>query len=377
MTKHAALSVLLALAACAQDTEPVACEGEAFFHDGDGDGFGDPDTASCEPQAGFVARAGDCDDAVATIHPSAAEVCDQLDNNCDGATDDADPGVDTSGGRAFSRDADGDGFGDRSGPTRQACAAPAGHVDDASDCDDTAAAINPAANEVCDLIDNDCDAIIDMADPSIDIATATAYFRDADGDAFGTTEVQIACTQPTGFVTAGGDCDDADATSKPGGLELCDGRDNNCDGGADGTPAAPNQCASLVGTYTGSYQHLAEEKLGTTVINSMSCTGTGSGSLVLNRSKALQGTFNCIYNGGLTLFDKTQTVTLRADVALNGMVTGTIEHTYDTFGPLQRTYTVTGTQTATALTLAGTGSFFPHPMSAVPWQVSFSFAANK
>jgi hypothetical protein len=376
MNKHAALCLFLA--ACTQAAEPPApCEGDSYFHDGDGDGFGDADIASCEPQAGFVARSGDCDDAVATVHPMAAEVCDQIDNNCDGATDDADPAVDVSGGTLFSRDADGDGFGDRDQPARRACAAPAGHVSNATDCDDGAAAVNPSASEVCDLIDNDCDAIIDMADPSIDLATATSYFRDADGDLFGAGPVELACTQPSGFVPADGDCNDADATSKPGGTELCDGRDNNCDGGVDGTPAAPNQCAALVGTYGGSYQHLAEEKLGTTVINSMSCSGTGSGALVLNRTKALQGTFNCVYNGGLTLFDQTQTVTLRADVALNGAVTGTVEHTYDTFGPLKRTYNVTGTQTATALTLNGTGSFFPHPMSAVPWQVTFSFAANK
>src|SRR6266496_2945740 len=49
--------------------------------------------------------------------------------------------------------------------------------------------------------------------------------------------------------------------------------------GHTGTVAQPNRCVGLVGTYSGSYSHLTQEKLGTTVINSMSCTGTGSAAL--------------------------------------------------------------------------------------------------
>ena len=66
-----------------------------------------------------------------------------------------------------------------------------------------------------------------------------------------------------------------------------------------------------------------------------------------------------------------------ANVALDGTVKGTVEHTYNTFDNLKRTYNVTGTQTATGLNLTGTGSWYPNAMSAVPWTVSYSFTATK
>lgn len=371
------------VAGCSGDgTEPgpdAGCAGSTFFPDTDGDGYGDDTkgTVQCEATAGFVARGGDCKDTDAHVHPGQTEVCDQVDNDCNGKLDDADSALDTSTGTLYYRDADTDGFGAASTTTR-ACHKPAGYAESSTDCNDALAAVNPSALEVCDQIDNDCDALIDTADSSVDLTTAHTYYRDADSDAFGTAATtMIACSAPSGYVAAMGDCNDADSTSRPGGTELCDGADNDCDGGIDGTVAAPNRCTALVGTYAGSYSHLAQEKLGTTVINSMSCTGTGSASLVLSRKPGLQGTFNCIYNGGLGGFDQTQTVTLRATVGLTGVVTGTIEHTYDTFGPLRRTYNVTGTQSGTTLTLSGTGSFFPNPMSAVAWQVTFSFAASK
>jgi hypothetical protein len=353
MNKLAVFSLFL-LTACTQqsnqptDPPPVTCDGETYFLDADGDGFGDPDAGSCEPLEGYVKKSGDCDDN--------------------------DPSI--TDGRTFFRDRDGDGFGVGS-ETVRACTPPAGFVDNDRDCDDDASTINPVAPEICDDIDNNCNGMIDMDDPGLDLSTATSYFADTDGDTFGAGTPQLACSQPVGFVANNTDCNDTDNKSKPGGAEICDGRDNNCDGGVDGTPAAPNQCAALVGTYSGSYTHLAQEKVGNTVVNSMSCSGTGNGSLILNRNNALQGTFTCVYTGGLTVFTRNQTVTLRADVGLDGAVTGTIEHTYDTFGSLKRTYMVTGTQTATTLSLTGTGQFLPNPMSAVPWQVSFTFTANK
>jgi hypothetical protein len=381
MNKHAALSLLFAsVVGCTQSGPPVVCEGQMFFHDADGDGFGDPDSGTCEPQNGYVTKGTDCDDSAADIHPNAAEICDQVDNNCDGMIDDADPDVDSSGGKIFLRDADGDGYGDNLAPRVRACAAPVGYTELENDCDDTTASVHPGAAEVCDFIDNNCNGKIDLADPSIDLSTAASFFVDADGDGFGSGTAQQACTQPFGTASVGGDCNDSDNSSKPGGVEKCDGRDNNCDGGIDGTPAAPNQCAALVGTYGGTYQHLAQEKLGATVINTMACNGTGSGSLVLNRNNALQGTFTCLAStGGGGLFDQSQSVALRAEVGLTGAVTGTVEHTYrsSSIDPLKRTYNVTGTLNGSTLTLSGTGSFFPHPMSAVAWQVSYSFAANK
>ncbi|MBA3456196.1 MAG: putative metal-binding motif-containing protein [Deltaproteobacteria bacterium] len=356
----------------------AGCAGETFFADSDGDGYGDATkgTIHCEATPGFVARGGDCNDASATVHPGQAEVCDLIDNDCDGQLDDADSGVNTAAGTTYFRDADADGFGSAATMVR-ACQKPAGYAESSTDCNDALATVNPSAREICDQVDNDCDGLTDIADSSVDLTTAHSYYRDADNDTFGAGTAMVACSAPVGYVATMGDCNDADNTSKPGGTEVCDGADNDCDGGIDGTVAAPNRCTALVGSYAGSYSHLAQEKLGTTVINSMSCTGSGSAGLVLSRKPGLQGTFSCIYNGGLGGFNQSQSMTLRATVGLTGIVTGTIEHTYDTFGPLRRTYSVTGTQTASGLTLNGTGSFFPHPMSAVAWQVTFSIAGSR
>ena len=62
--------------------------GSIFYQDSDGDGFGGSTTIqSCEQPSGYVAQGGDCDDSDATINPNAVEVCDGIDNNCDGVVD--------------------------------------------------------------------------------------------------------------------------------------------------------------------------------------------------------------------------------------------------------------------------------------------------
>jgi hypothetical protein len=362
------------------DADPMVnlTTGTTYYLDADGDGFGDAAMSkrACAKPTGYVESSTDCDDADPAIKPTGLEVCDAVDNDCDALIDDADPTVDTSAGTTYFRDGDGDGFGNAA-MSRRACAMPSGHVANSTDCNDANAAIKPTALEVCDAVDNDCDTLVDIADPSLDVSTTQTYFRDMDNDMFGAGAPMVACNQPAGFVLTSGDCNDNDNTSHPGGVEVCDGADNNCDGGIDGTVAAPNQCTALIGTYAGSYNHQATERLGSTVINQMTCAGTGSGSLVLASRPALQGMFTCVYTGGLTIFSTNQRVTISANVALNGAVTGTVEHVYNTFDNLKRTYNVTGTLTPTTLTLTGTGMFLPNPMSVQPWEVTFSFAATK
>ena len=104
------------------------------------------------------------------------------------------------------------------------------------DCDDSNPMINPAAVEVCDGVDNNCDGAIDEDDEELDLDTATSWYPDADGDGFGELlGAVVACTPPTGFVAAdasGFDCDDSDAAFYPGALEddCSDPADYNCDG---------------------------------------------------------------------------------------------------------------------------------------------------
>ena len=135
------------------DEDPV--DPTTWHLDGDGDGFGDPDTSeqACEAPGGYVADDSDCDDDRTESHPGAGEQCDGLDNDCDGVVDD--PPIALGGGDWYP-DADGDGFGDPAGEPR--CDAAEGYVADATDCADTEDAIHPGAEEICsDGIDNDCD----------------------------------------------------------------------------------------------------------------------------------------------------------------------------------------------------------------------------
>jgi hypothetical protein len=133
-----------------------------FYLDSDQDGYGDADNAieleNPEPPDGYVENDDDCDDANAAINPGAREVCDQVDNNCNGETDEG--GVCTE--YTFYRDADGDGYGDPDDSvTSTDPEAPDGYVDNSSDCDDSNAAVHPGAEEIADNLDNDCDGEID------------------------------------------------------------------------------------------------------------------------------------------------------------------------------------------------------------------------
>jgi MYXO-CTERM domain-containing protein len=180
------------------------CTGtELCFADVDLDGFrSDTDTVvsldeDCADAAELVATVlVDCDDADAAVNPGAVEVtCNGSDEDCTVVTPD-DP------------DADSDGFG--------ACV----------DCDDADDLVYPGSPEVCDGVDQDCDSTFDEGLPT------TTWYLDGDADGYGDAAFPTTdCLGPRdGAVDNDEDCDDADDTINPDGVEVrCSGVDEDCD----------------------------------------------------------------------------------------------------------------------------------------------------
>jgi len=187
------------------------CDGSTGEADGDGDGF--------------LGCAGDCDDADAERFPGAEETCDSAsDMDCDGLAPQDD------------RDADG--------------------TVNCEDCQPWNPDLHPAADEVCDGLDNDCDGVLPPDEQDIDQDGWTACslagaavdcddlnpwvhpfrFEDCgngiDDDCNGQVD-EDADADADGVRTCEGDCLDTDPTVFPGAFEECDGLDNNCNGRID------------------------------------------------------------------------------------------------------------------------------------------------
>lgn len=168
---------------------------------------------------GFSPSDGDCDDLNALISPDSPELCNGLDDNCNGIQDegfdldgdsfsicsgdcddnnqfispisiDIADGLDNDCDELIDEDVDNDGDG---------------WTIQEGDCDDTNPDVNPGAVDIDDNIDNDCDQLIDEN-------------TDSDGD---------------GLTPEEGDCDDANAAVNTNAEEICNGIDDNCDGTID------------------------------------------------------------------------------------------------------------------------------------------------
>jgi hypothetical protein len=205
-----------------------------WYVDSDGDGFGNPNStpiSSCTSVSGHSYTETDCNDNDATINPNATEVCDDVDNDCDGTVD----GSASSDATAWYLDSDGDGYGAAGSTATNACDQPSGYVSDATDCNDSAAAVNPGATELCNNVDDDCDGTTDGADAT-DITT---WYTDSDGDTYGSDSATgvASCSQPSGSVANAQDCNDSNAAISPAATEVCDNVDNDCDGAVDGSSA--------------------------------------------------------------------------------------------------------------------------------------------
>lgn len=205
--------------------EDGATDAQTWYRDADDDGIGS-DAATlvqCAQPDGYSATPGDCNDANADVRPNATEVCDGVDNNCDGVVD-----TDAADRGTWYADADADGYGDTADSV-VSCEVPDGYVESDLDCDDTNTAINPDVEEVCDSVDNNCDDIVDT-----DAVDRTTAYADTDTDGYGDPlDSVLGCEIPDGYVESDLDCDDTNAAINLDAQEVCDSVDNNCDGRTD------------------------------------------------------------------------------------------------------------------------------------------------
>ncbi len=163
--------------------------------------------------------AKDCAPDDPTIGPDAVEVCDGVDNNCNGQ-------IDEDVAIIAYWDRDGDGYGDDEA-VRRVCTLPSDGALIGGDCDDRDAQVNPKAEEICNEIDDNCDDVIDDGATSV-------FYLDADGDGHGVPDQTIeSCFVPPGYTPLDDDCNDEEPAAWTGAAERCDAIDNDCDGDID------------------------------------------------------------------------------------------------------------------------------------------------
>ncbi len=236
-----------------EDFDPALNEDDADLDgyttcDGDCDD-GDPTLSPVDiDQDGYSSCTGDCDDVAPGVHPAAVEVCDLIDNNCDGDTTGYDPtDQDLDGDPACSDCDDTDPVHnnlDQDGDLQTSCD---------GDCNDFNAAINEGATDlVGDGTDNNCDGVDGTDDDGDGFASVLSGGTDCDdgdgaltpGDADGDgqsscdgdcddTDATLTTTDDDGdgFTSCDEDCDDLDPAIYPHATEIpYDAVDQNCDG---------------------------------------------------------------------------------------------------------------------------------------------------
>ena len=150
----------------------VGCDGVWYYTDFDKDGAGAEKEKifSCTPIPDRILTGGDCEDSNAMVGPARPEICNSIDDNCDGKADEGFTPM------LLVTDGDGDGFGSTSGKSMIGCPPLAGYAPSFDDCNDIDASVHPGAVEVANGRDDNCNGKVDdiSAMPGVGGSTGTA-----------------------------------------------------------------------------------------------------------------------------------------------------------------------------------------------------------
>ncbi len=300
-------------------------ESTTYFIDSDGDGYGDIDNSrtDCVFPIGYVENNLDCNDLDDTVYPDAIELCDGIDNDCDGEYDESSSEniamlkptkqSSTCSGGSSSRAVDGNASTNWSdGSITHTCdtSTPWWEVDlenvnsirqiniyNREDCcsnrlnnfyvfisefpfvsrDTADLKLDPNVtttfiNEIpSPLVSIDLSVegryvmiqltdgrILSLAEVEIyNYCSRSMFYADVDDDGFGDIDLSVlAAIAPEGFTSDNQDCNDGSPIDYPGAEEVCDGRDNNCDGLVDEDDVCADTCLdemSIMSPYL--YEH--------------------------------------------------------------------------------------------------------------------------
>ncbi|HRE89172.1 MAG TPA: MopE-related protein [Myxococcota bacterium] len=215
-----------------QGAVPETCNNIDDDCDGEVDEGITPTGCEVESVNGRCAGVTSCSggDVVCVGQLPSAEVCNGIDDDCNGTTDDGFPDTDNDGQKdCVDTDDDDDG------------------ALDVNDCAPLDGTVYPGQAESCNGKDDDCDGLVD----ELNALGCRAFYRDADGDGFGSSSVASRCqcgpNTVSGFVVdVGGDCDDFADTIRPEAPESCNLRDDDCDSQTDeGVQSPCGDCSPI------------------------------------------------------------------------------------------------------------------------------------
>jgi len=222
------------------EDEEGGTSGRVWYIDLDGDGYGSDQYTleACTQPDGFASLKWDCQEDNPEIHPGAEEVCDEVDNDCDGEIDE----TTSADALTWYPDGDGDGFGSELGVVVSCTQPGEGYIQEGGDCDDRDPTRNPAATENCATeLDENCDGVLNEEDAF----GCVDFYADEDGDGFAGTAACFCEPEAPFEAETADDCDDTRDDVYPGAPTSSTFLPEDCGTGGDLVLPTPEHTATV------------------------------------------------------------------------------------------------------------------------------------